>query len=344
MNLAVRAPNWLGDAIMALPALEALRQAKPEANLTVLARASVADLYRLSGLCEDVVALPSPKGAGGWRSVWRAAWTLRAHRFDAGLLLPNSFESALTFRLAGIRDSWGYARDGRRPLLRRAAEPPRQGEIPRHEVFYYLELLRRLGIISALPAEAIPRLRLSEETRARGREVLAEAGLSGRIIAIAPGSANSRAKQWAPERFVAAARETAETLGASVAIFGTPQERELAAGIEISLAGLGVQVRSLAGRTSLRDFICAIANVSVLITNDSGGMHVAYAAGVPTVAIFGPTIPEATGPLGPHTRIVREPVECSPCMLKDCPIDHRCMTAISPERVARVACDLVQLQ
>lgn len=344
MNLAVRAPNWLGDTVMSLPALEALRQAMPDAHLAVLARASVADLYRLSGLCDEVVALPSPKSEGGWKAVLSAARALRGRRFDAGLILPNSFESALTFRVAGVRDSWGYARDGRWMLLRRAPNPPRKGEIPRHEVFYYLELLRRLEIIPALPQSAVPRLRLSEETRRRGREILAQAGLSGRVVAIAPGSANSRAKQWAPERFVAAARETAERLNATVAIFGTPQERELAEGIEAKLNAQGVHARSLAGKTSLRDFICAIANVSVLITNDSGGMHAAHAAGVPTVAIFGPTIPEETGPLGDHARIVREPVECSPCMLKDCPIDHRCMTAISPERVARVASELVQLQ
>lgn len=343
MKLAVRAPNWLGDTVMSLPALEALRRAEPSAQLVVLARASVADLYRLSGWCDEVVALPSPKGEGGWQAVWSAAWALRSHRFDAGIVLPNSFESALTLRLAGIRDSRGYARDGRRILLRHAVNPPQKGEIPRHEVFYYLELLRRLGIIPTLPGEAVPRLQLSEASRERGREVLAQAGLSGRVVAIAPGSANSRAKQWAPERFIAAARETAERLNAAVAIFGTPQERELAGNIEAALESQGVRVRSLAGKTSLHDFICAIANVSVLITNDSGGMHVAYAAGVPTVAIFGPTIPEETGPLGSHTRIVREPVECSPCMLKDCPIDHRCMTAISPERVARVACELVQL-
>lgn len=129
-----------------------------------------------------------------------------------------------------------------------------------------------------------------------------------------------------------------------MAIFGTPQERELADGIANELAAAGVAAKSLAGKTSLGDFVAAIACCRVLITNDSGGMHVAYAAGVPTVAIFGPTIPEETGPLGTHTRIVREPVECSPCMLKDCPIDHRCMTRVSPERVAQEAAALVRLR
>jgi heptosyltransferase-2 len=344
MKLAIRTPNWLGDAVMALPALEAVRQALPEAHLTVVSRAGVADLFRVSGLCDAVVAVPGPKGAGGWKAVLQAAGELRVERFEAGLILPNSLESALSFRLAGIRDCWGYARDGRGWLLRRAVAPPKKGEIPRHEVFYYLELLRRLRLISALPEQAVPALRLGEETRARGRALLAEQGLEGAVIALAPGAANSRAKQWPPERFIAAAGETAARLDAGVAIFGTPQERELAEGIANELAAAGVAAKSLAGKTSLGDFVAAIACCQVLITNDSGGMHVAYAAGVPTVAIFGPTIPEETGPLGAHTRIVREPVECSPCMLKDCPIDHRCMTRVSPERVAQEAAALVQLR
>lgn len=344
MKLAIRTPNWLGDAVMALPALEAVRQVLPEAHLTVVSRSAVADLFRVSGLCDAVVAVPAPKGSGGWGAMFGAGKELRAERFDAGLILPNSFESALSFRLAGIGDCWGYARDGRGWLLRRAVAPPKQGEIPRHEVFYYLELLQRLGLIPALPEEAVPSLRLREATLARGRALLAEQGLEGAVIAIAPGAANSRAKQWPPERFVAAARETAARLGAQVAVFGTPQERELAERIASDLTASGVAARSLAGKTSLADFVAAIACCRVLITNDSGGMHVAYAAGVPTVAIFGPTIPEETGPLGKHTRIVREPVECSPCMLKDCPIDHRCMTRVSPERVAQEAAALVQLR
>lgn len=342
MNLAVRAPNWLGDAVMSLPALEALRSAMPDAHLTVLARTSVADVYRLSGLCDEVEALPSPRSTGGWRSVVRSAWKLRAKRFDAGVLLPNSFESALMFRVAGIRDCRGYARDGRGWLLAEAAEPPKRGEIPRHEVFYYLELLRRLGMLAELPRDATPRLRLAPEDLTRGRNILENAGLTRKVVGIAPGSANNPAKQWPPDRFTAAAAETASALGASVAIFGATGERMLAEGIAAELGERGVIARNLAGETSLADFIRAVANVCVLITNDSGGMHVAYAAGVPTVAVFGPTIPEATGPLGRHTRIVRETVDCGPCMLKDCPTDHRCMTRVSPQQVARVAIELIQ--
>lgn len=343
MSVLVRAPNWLGDAVMSLPALSALRQNLATEPLVALARAGVADIYRLSGLCDEVLVLPSPSGSGGWGATLAAARALRERRFRAGIVFPNSFESALTLRLAGARECWGYARDGRALLLTRAVPPPGKGDLPPHEVFYYLELLRRLEIISALPAQAVPSLNLSQESLQRGRAVLSAEGLKGTVIAISPGAANSRAKQWPAASFVEAACLAARHLGASVGVFGTPQERELCAQITADIAACGVNVRNLAGSTTLADFVCALAVCRLLITNDSGGMHVGYAAGVPTVAIFGPTIDDATGPLGSHTRVVREPVECSPCMLKDCPIDHRCMTRVTPQRVAGEVRELVQL-
>ncbi len=329
---------------MSLPALEALRHATSNEPLVALARASVADIYRLSGLVDEVVVLPSPRAQGGWLATIAAARALRVRRFRQGIVFPNSFESALTLRLSGALECLGYARDGRGWLLTRSAKPPAPGDLPRHEVFYYLELLRRVGILPALPSHALPVLHLSKEARDRGREVLATTGLPGCPVAISPGAANSRAKQWPPAYFVEAACLAAQEFHAPIVLFGTPQERQLCGEIAGELAARGVDAHSLAGSTSLSDFVCAIAACRLLITNDSGGMHVAYAAGVPTVAIFGPTIHEETGPLGPHSRVVREPVDCSPCMLKDCPIDHRCMTRVSPERVVEQARELVQLQ
>ncbi|MCU0228897.1 MAG: lipopolysaccharide heptosyltransferase II [Bryobacterales bacterium] len=342
-GVLVRAPNWLGDAVMSLPAVEALRAATRGEHLAVLARPVVADIYRLSGHCDDVIVLPGPRAAGGWRAVLRTARGLRAQRFRLGFVLPNSFESALTMRLAGVGECVGYARDGRGLLLHRAVALPAKGEIPRHEAYYYLEMLRRLGIAEALPKDAVPRLQLSASSLARGREVLARAGIHQPPIAVSPGAANSRAKQWPPDFFAEAACQAAVQHAAPVALFGTPTESQLCDEIAQAIGARGVEVQSLAGSTSLADFICAIAACRVLLTNDSGGMHVAAAAGVPTVAVFGPTIEEETGPLGAHTRVIRQPVECSPCMLKDCPIDHRCMTGVSPQRVSEAARELVQL-
>lgn len=344
MSVVVRAPNWLGDAVMSLPALEALRDALGDEPLVALARAGVADIYRLSGLCNEVLVLPSPQGKEGWPGVVRAAWALRPRRFRAGVLFPNSMESALSLWLTGAKQRSGYNRDGRGLLLSKRIPVPKAGEIPRHEVYYYLELLRRLGWIDALPEDTVPQLRLSAASLERGRRVLEEAGLEGPVLALSPGAANSRAKQWPPDFFVEAATLVARDTRWPIAVFGTPQEREVCEEISQQLQARGFHARSLAGSTTLSDFACAIAVCRMLITNDSGGMHVAYAAGVPTVAIFGPTIEEETGPLGIHSRVVREPVECSPCMLKDCPIDHRCMVRVSPERVTREALDLVQLR
>lgn len=341
MSLLVRAPNWLGDVIMSLPALEAFRHRFPGEPLVGLARAGVADIYRLSGLCDEVLVIPSPRGEQGWAAPMAMARTLRERRFRAGLVLPNSFESALTFWLAGVKQRWGYRRDARGMLFTCAVAPPAKGEIPRHEVFYYLELLRRLELISALPENPVPRLDLDEEARERGAAVLATHGLEGRVVAISPGAANSRAKQWPPDSFVETACLAAGQWNASVAVFGTPQETELCAAIAARIAARGITVANLAGQTSLAEFVCALARCALLVTNDSGGMHVGYAVGVPTVAVFGPTIDEETGPLGAHARVVREPVECSPCMLKDCPIDHRCMTRVTPQRVLGEARQLV---
>ncbi len=342
-GVLVRAPNWLGDAVMSLPALEAIRVRTEGEHLAVLVRPGVADIYRLSGLCDEVIPLSAARTAGGWMTLIKEARRLRSRRFRQGIVFPNSFESALTMRLAGVRECCGYARDGRRLLLTRAVALPAKDDIPRHEVFYYLELLRRLGILPALPPKAMPRLRLSDASLSRGRDVLAAAGVMRVPIAVNPGAANSRAKQWPPNAFVEAACLAAREHQAPVALFGTPQERELCAEIAAGIAARDVEAHNLAGTTRLADFICAIATCRLLITNDSGGMHIAAAAGLPTVAIFGPTIDEETGPLGDHTRVIREPVECSPCMLKDCPIDHRCMTRVSPQRVAAAARELVPL-
>jgi heptosyltransferase II len=342
MSFLVRAPNWLGDAVMSLPALEALHTLADGRPLVALARPAVADVWRMSGYCDEVIVLPSPKGKG-WRATLAASAALRQRRFETGIVFPNSFESALGLRLSGARQRLGYRNDGRSLLLTKAVPRPKPGEIPRHEVYYYLELLRRLGMLPELPPDASPRLRLSDAVQAKGRALLDQHGLGERIIAVNPGAANSRAKQWPPERFVLAATQVAREMQAEIAVFGTPQERDLCEGIAADIANAGCSVYNLAGATSLADFIAAVSQCVVLLTNDSGGMHVAAACGVPTVAIFGPTIEQETGPLGPHTRVVREPVECSQCMLKDCPIDHRCMTRVTPERVADEAVGLVQI-
>jgi heptosyltransferase-2 len=326
-KILVRATNWVGDGVMSLPALRAIRGRFGEARIVVLARPGVADLYRREGCCDEVLV-----GTG----------ELRAERFDAAILLPNAFEAAWVVWRAGIPRRIGYARDHRSLLLTDAIAVPKKGQIPLHERFYYLELLRRAGLLSELPAADSIQLDRTEEARRNGEKTFREIGFSGPVIGLSPGAQNSRAKQWPPERFVEAAGRLASVLGASVSIFGSEKERLLGKWIAEAIRRAGQRVLNLAGETSLGRFIELVAACRVFLTNDSGAMHVAAASGVATVAIFGPTIEAETGPVSALARVVREEVECSRCMLRDCPTDHRCMTRVSAERVAQVALELVK--
>ncbi len=330
MKLLIRATNWVGDAVISLPALRQIRRVKPDAEITVLARPAVADLYAREDFADHV--LTEPQGR------LRAAAELRERRFDCVLLLPNSFDAALLAWLARIPKRIGYARDGRRFLLTDAIRPPKRGQIPAHQSYYYLELLRRAGWIDRLPE--VHGIRLAGHALA-GREILERFGLrSERILGLSPGAAFGSAKRWLPERFVAVAAQLAAEWNAEVALFGSAAEASLCTQIA---ALIGPRARSLAGQTSLGEFMDLAAACTAFLTNDSGAMHIASAVGVPTVAVFGPTDAAATGPCGPAFRIVRTPVECSPCLLRECPIDHRCMTRVSVEMVKTEARSLVTL-
>jgi heptosyltransferase-2 len=161
-------------------------------------------------------------------------------------------------------------------------------------------------------------------------------------LGVSPGAAYGAAKRWLPERFAEEAAAVAQPAGMSVAVFGSRDERALCEAVADDIARRGIRVHNFAGETSLAEFIDMAAACQVFLTNDSGAMHIASALGIPTVAIFGATDHIATGPVGSHTRVVREPVECSPCLLRECPIDHRCMTGVSSEKVANQALELLK--
>jgi heptosyltransferase-2 len=247
------------------------------------------------------------------------------------VLLPNSFESALVARLAGIPRVVGYARDGRGFLLSDAIAVPK---VRRHERFYYLELLERAGLIRPGADDRIQLTRAAEA----GSELLRVRGIAVPVIGVSPGAAYGNAKRWLPERFAESAREVAESLGAEVVLFGSESERELC---EVVAQEIGPRAHNLAGRTSLREFIDMASACRIFLTNDSGAMHIASALGVPTVTVFGSTDDVTTGPTGAVARIVREKVECSPCLLRECPIDHRCMTRVPAKLVTGVALELL---
>jgi heptosyltransferase-2 len=331
-NILVRSTNWVGDAVMSLPALRQLRLAAPSACITLLARPWVSAVFEREPSLDRLLLYEGR----GWRGWLEAARMLRPQRFDAALLFQNAFEAALIARCAGIPVRCGYARDGRRWLLTHAVAVPAEGEIPRHESYYYLELLRRLGVIRELPqVEHI--LLASPPAREVGRRRLADFGLSigpGQpVVGISPGAAFGTAKRWLPERFAAVGRALAGR-GAALVVFGSGLEKALA---DWLAAQIGPPALSTAGRTSLAGFLELVAGCDLFISNDSGAMHLAAAAGVAVLAIFGATDEIATAPLGPRVRIIKKPVDCSPCKLRECPTDHRCMLAIEPEDVLAAA-------
>jgi heptosyltransferase-2 len=355
-RILVRATNWIGDAVMSLPALRAVRTQFPSAHIAVLARPWVADLYFGEAAVDRVIPYPHRSGVHDLAAKWRTAQTLRRERFDLAILFQNAFESAAIARLAGIPRILGYNRDGRGFLLSQAVPVPLPGEIPTHELYYYLELLRRGDIISdtALPEPVLPepatiRLEGAAAAAARGREALAGLHIPEPFIGVSPGAAYGSAKQWLPERFAESvarlAFEQPSDGGASICLFGSPTEVTLCDAVARMIGEIhpNLYVRNLAGQTSLRTFIDLAAAATLFLTNDSGAMHIASALGTPTVTVFGATNHLTTGPTGPCARVVRENVSCSPCLLRECPIDHRCMTGVSAARVIEAAAELIAM-
>jgi lipopolysaccharide heptosyltransferase II len=341
-KILIRAANWVGDAVMSLPAIRAVRARFPQAEIAVLARPWVADLYLRETAIDRVLPYQARPGLRDWPGKLRTARALAREKFDCAILLQNAFEAAAVAFLAGIPRRIGYDRDGRGVLLTDRIAVPKAGEIPRHERFYYLELVRRAGLIDQIPASCSIRLEGAADAAREGEQLLAERGIATPIIGVSPGAAYGNAKRWLPERFAGAAVETARARGGSIVLFGSVDERALCETVADTIRAQGGQVHDLAGETSLREFIALAAVCSVFLTNDSGAMHIASALGVPTVAVFGATDDTTTGPTGPVARVIREPVECSPCLLRECPIDHRCMTRVPAGRVAQAAIELMR--
>lgn len=329
---------------MSLPAIRAIRERFPNAHVSVLARPWVADLYSYETSVDTVIPYTGERGVRGWKRKWSIATELRASNFDCAILLQNAFEAALLVRLAGIPRRIGYDRDARGWLLTDAIAVPKPGEVPRHEQFYYLELLRRAGISpraggSALSPDTI-RLDGVDAARHAGANRFHRLGITGPVIGVSPGAAYGSAKRWPPDRFAESARRMAADRGGTVALFGSASERPLCEAVSELIWKSGCPAIDLAGQTTLREFIELAAGCCLFLTNDSGAMHIASALGVPTIAVFGATDHTTTGPTGPLARVVREDVECSPCLLRECPIDHRCMTRVTADRVALVGREL----
>jgi heptosyltransferase-2 len=331
---------------MALPAIRAVRKRFPEAEITIVARPYVADIYRDQEICNQLVAY-DPNGAhSGLSGRERLAGELRALKFDVALLLQNAFDAAWLAWRANIPETIGYARDGRSFLLTKPVPVPKKGEIPAHEKFYYLELLRRAGWVDSVQDHSFIGLRVPEEKRQSADEFLRKSGLrpGARRIAIGAGASYGSAKCWPPSRFAEVADRLQSEADTEVILFGTAAEESVSTAISAEMRRPPID---LTGKTAIADLPALLSQCHLFIGNDSGAMHVAAAVGLPVVAVFGPTDLFGTAPVTPHCSIVQQKPYCSPCFLRRCPTDHRCMTAITAdmvEAVARPWLSLVQVQ
>jgi heptosyltransferase-2 len=340
-KIIVRVPNWIGDAVMCLPALESLKALCPQADITVLAKPRTAPVFENNPSVTEIFLYDA---GGEHKGVWgklRLAIEIKQKGFDLAVLFQNAFEAALIAFLAGIPRRVGYARDLRTWFLTRPVSFTEEVK-KAHHVVYYLNIVKDIG--GGFPARRTPYISLMERELDRAREFLKEKEVfdGESLIGCAPGASFGPAKRWPPERFTRALEALSEDLSATVLIFGGEGDLGEASLVADGLSESGVRHLNLAGEVGLRQFMAIASFLKLFITNDSGPMHIAAALGVPTVAVFGSTDPTLTGPAGSHVRVIKEYLECSPCFERTCPYGHyECFKAVEPGDVAGVAKSLL---
>jgi heptosyltransferase II len=330
-KILVREVNWVGDAVLTLPALAALDRRFSRAEMVVLAKPWAAGLFAGQPAVDRVILYQAEGSHRGLRGRWELARELARERFDLSVLFPNSLDAVIVPWLARVPRRVGYRTDGRGLLLTQAVDRSGRSAEP-HQVFRYLDLVRSLGA----DGEAIPRLAVGVEAGREANRLLEDLGveMGEACIAVNPGSVYGSAKRWPAERFAAVADALAESHRARVLLIGSAKERDVLEAVAARMRRTPIR---MGGRTDLATLAGVLKRARLLLSNDTGAMHVAAAVGTPVLAVFGPTDADATGPLGPDSSVVRQPVPCSPCLLRECPIDHRCMVGIGIEQVLHAA-------
>ncbi len=363
-KILIRGVNWLGDAVMTTPALQRLREAKPDAQITLLTHEKLADLWQNHPAIDGVLTFATNESA------WQVGQTLRAGKFNIGLALPNSHRSALELWLAGIPKRIGYARFGRNLFLTKVIRP-RAGAVEMHKrsvaeindliagrkfktgeplpaqahhIFQYLHLVSALG---ANPEPLVPRLEIEGKEVAAFRARLHEIadGENSLWLGLNPGAEYGPAKRWPAERFIAAAIDLHQKTNCGWIIFGAndPATRQIAEAVEKKIGRKFTA--NFAGKTTLPELCAGLKFCKLVLTNDTGPMHVAAALGTPVVVPFGSTSIELTGPGFPGNRdhaLLNSSVPCAPCFLRECPIDFRCMKSIAIERVVDACLNILK--
>ncbi len=343
-RILVRVPNWVGDAVMSLPALEALKGLYPGSEITVLARKTVVPIYEENPAVAHIMEYS--EDFRSMRGRFRLAGHLRKRRFDLAVLFQNAFDAAFISFISRIPERVGYGRDMRSGLLTQAVGFTEEAK-RLHHIEYYLNIIRSLGWRGEAGKRPLPRLYIGERDEKRAGEILGKAGIrpGSALIGAAPGAAYGPAKRWGGERFANALWRLSEEAGATPLIFGGPGDREAAKGVYNGIKDRVPMVLNLAGRTTLRECMALMKGLSLFITNDSGAMHMASALGVPTVAVFGSTDPDLTGPTGPKTRVIIKKTTCSPCFDRVCRFGHMdCMDAVTVDDVCAAALEFLRLK
>jgi len=330
-RVVVRGTNWVGDSVMTVPALRALRRLLPDAQITLAIRPSAKGVFSEVDFVDEVLVYDRRNAF----SIVSQIREWRRRHFDLAVLFQNAFEAALIPFLAGVPVRLGYATESRQPLLTHPIPLP-DWRSSKHEVFYYLYLITALeqllsGTSTICEVDPDISLPISESRQAEATELLRSFGVNAEqsVVAICPGSINSRAKRWPAESYAALADRLLEEQR-QVLLIGSRDEIDVTNEVTSRMRN---QPIVLTGKTTLDQITAVLSKVDLVVTNDTGPAHIAAALGCPTIVIFGPTNPLTTRPFSFKAEILRHPPDCAPCMLRDCPIDHRCMTAITVDEV-----------
>jgi heptosyltransferase II len=335
-NILIRGTNWIGDAVMTLPAIAAIRKTFPNSGITILVKPWVADVFRLCPDVDEVMLYEQPGIHDGIFGILRLAGELKERKFDTAILLQNAIEAAIISLLAGIPNRAGYNSDGRGFLLTHAVRRTKSLR-KLHQIDYYLEMVKALG---CQPAGREAVLTVGKDDQCRANELLVRHGLqdSRLLVGMAPGASYGPAKKWFPERFALVADRLIDAFSAQVILFGSGADKESIAQVQHNAK---FPLCALAGTTTLRETMALIARCRLFISNDSGLMHLAGAMGIPVIAIFGSTNPSATSPPGHNNIIIHKDASCSPCLKPVCPTDFRCMDLIGADDVYEAASRMI---
>ncbi|HEX3248338.1 MAG TPA: lipopolysaccharide heptosyltransferase II [Pyrinomonadaceae bacterium] len=330
-RVVVRGTNWVGDSLMTIPALRALRRVLPEAHITLVIRPGAKGIFAEADFIDELLVYDRKNAF----SVVPQVREWKRRRFDLAVLFQNAFEAALIPFLAGVPLRLGYATESRQALLTHPLPVP-DWRSSRHEVFYYLYLVTALeqmlfGHSTVCEAEPDASIQISETRKAEATELLRAFGVNEDdvVVAICPGSINSRAKRWPAESYASLADRLIESKR-RVLLIGSKDEMDVSEDVTRRMRERPIV---LTGKTTLDQITGILDRADLVVTNDTGPAHLGAALGRPTIVIFGPTNPLTTRPFAPEAVMLRHPPDCAPCMLRDCPIDHRCMTAITVDEV-----------